>query len=144
MRTPEVAHFGIQVNEFDAVREPVMRNLDVFVMQPVTFQVTRMDAMQECLLDTRFLRMAKQMRGKARSRHPMPEACRTSPFGVVEIQAKRYQLSHGDEQERVRSVQDCAETVAALRRARRQAGMSAKRMPAGMSGCFAWPTRCAR
>lgn len=59
MRTPEVAHFGIQVNEFDAVRETVMRDLDVFVTQPVTFQVTRMDAMQECLLDTRFLRMAK-------------------------------------------------------------------------------------
>ncbi|CAN7661718.1 hypothetical protein LJR031_005156 [Caballeronia sp. LjRoot31] len=59
MRTPEVAHFGIQVDEFDAVRETVMRNLDVFVMQPVTFQVTRMDAMQERLFDTRFLRMAK-------------------------------------------------------------------------------------
>jgi len=59
MRTPEVAHFGIQVNEFDAVRETVMRNLDVFVMQPVAFQVTRVDAMQERLLDAGFLRMAK-------------------------------------------------------------------------------------
>ena len=59
MRTPEIAHFGIQVNEFDAVRETVMRSLDVFVMQPVAFQVTRMDAMQECLFNTRFLRMAK-------------------------------------------------------------------------------------
>ncbi len=59
MRTPEVSHLGIQVNEFDTVRKTVMRNLDVFVMQPVTFQVTRMDAMQERLFDTRFLRMAK-------------------------------------------------------------------------------------
>lgn len=59
MRTPEVTQFGIQVNEFDAVRKTVMRNLDVFVMQPVTFQVTRVDAMQECLFDTRLLRMAK-------------------------------------------------------------------------------------
>ena len=59
MRTPEVTHFGIQVNEFDAVRETVMRNLDVFVMQPVAFQITRVDAMQECLFNTRFLRMAK-------------------------------------------------------------------------------------
>ncbi|CAH2811412.1 MAG: hypothetical protein CBCREVIR_2897 [Candidatus Burkholderia crenata] len=37
MRTREVAHLGVQVNEFDAVRETVMRNLDVFVVQPVAF-----------------------------------------------------------------------------------------------------------
>jgi len=59
MRTPEFTYFGIQINEFDAVRETVMRNLDVFVMQPVAFQVTRVDAMQERLLDAGFLRMAK-------------------------------------------------------------------------------------
>jgi hypothetical protein len=67
MRMPEVAYFGIQVNEFDAVRETMMRNLDVFVVQPVTFQVPRLDAMQERLLDARLLCVAKQMRGQARA-----------------------------------------------------------------------------
>ncbi|CAE6838624.1 hypothetical protein R70006_07384 [Paraburkholderia domus] len=46
MYMPEVTHFGLQVNELDAVRETVMRNLDVFVMEPVAFEVTRMDTMQ--------------------------------------------------------------------------------------------------
>ncbi|SAL52060.1 hypothetical protein AWB64_05587 [Caballeronia sordidicola] len=59
MGAPEITHFGIQVNEFYAMRETVMRNLDVFVMQAVAFQISRMDAMQECLLDSSFLRMAK-------------------------------------------------------------------------------------
>lgn len=46
MHVPEITHFGLQINELDAVRETVMRNFDVFVMEPVAFEITRMDTMQ--------------------------------------------------------------------------------------------------
>lgn len=37
-----------------------------------------------------------------------------------------------------------AATATLLRRARRSAGMSARRMPSGKNRCFEWPTRCDR
>jgi hypothetical protein len=46
MYMPEVTHFGLEVDELDAVRETVMRKLDVFVMEPVAFEITRMDTVQ--------------------------------------------------------------------------------------------------
>ncbi len=73
------------------MRKVVVSDFDVLMVYPVSAQITRMNAVQDRLLDTRVLRVMQQMACQARPRDAMPEAACVhglGALGMMKIQAQ--------------------------------------------------------
>lgn len=67
MPLPEITQLDFEVDQFDALRKPVMQMFDVLMMNTVAANETRLHTMQQRLLDARELRLRKQMPRHART-----------------------------------------------------------------------------
>nr|WP_244314763.1 hypothetical protein [Paraburkholderia unamae] len=95
---PERSHLAFKVDQLDAMRESMMRGLNVFMVDTIPVQITGVHPVKDRLFDTCTPCMLQQVACKTRSREALPEAlwfvC-VGTFRVVEIQAKRNQFGHG-------------------------------------------------
>lgn len=94
VRLPEVSQLVFPIDQFDAVRKPVMNMFGVTVVEPIATEIAGMYAMQNGLLNARALRMTQEMMRKTGARDTMPQACRMRFGGVVKIQAKCREFAH--------------------------------------------------
>jgi hypothetical protein len=142
MLLPEFAQPRFEVDQFDTLRKAVMQRFDMRMMQTVTTNKARLHTMQQRLFDARALCMREQMPRHARTRNTMPETRRMAFGRMMKVQPQRNEFAHDVNRDQVTDV--VCTTAAFLRRARRKAGMSARRMPSGRIRCFDCPTRWAR
>lgn len=73
MRAPELPDLAFEIDQFDAMREAMMGCLDMLVVKSVAIQVTRVNAMQDRLLNTGTPGMIQEMTCQARARETLPE-----------------------------------------------------------------------
>ncbi|POR51490.1 hypothetical protein B0G62_10619 [Paraburkholderia eburnea] len=73
MRAPELPDLAFEIDQFDAMREAMMGCLDMLVVKSVAIQVTRVNAMQDRLLNTGTPGMIQEMMCQARAREALPE-----------------------------------------------------------------------
>nr|WP_322054958.1 hypothetical protein [Paraburkholderia bannensis] len=89
MCIPELPDLAFKIDKFNAMREAMVRCLDVLVVNPVAVQVASVNAMQNGLLNTGTSGVYKKMTCQARASETLPEArwvLRMRPLRMMEIQ----------------------------------------------------------
>lgn len=85
VRLPEVPQLVLPIDQFDAVRKPVMNMFGVTVVESIAAEIAGMYTMQNGLLNARAFRMTQEMMRETGARDAMPQACRMRFGGVVKI-----------------------------------------------------------
>jgi hypothetical protein len=80
---PEIPDLLFQVNELEAMRKAMVRDVHVFMMHTVATKVTCVNTMENGLLNPSAFCVMKKVTGKTRARDAMPEALRLAGMGAL-------------------------------------------------------------